>query len=149
MIIGFTGTRKGMTPRQQAALNAEIMAYPDAVWIHGGALGADSELDRALTLLGRPTEIYPAERRPWTGNSRPGLTVHSSLPPLKRNRIIARLCDRLVACPAEDTPQTRGGTWYTVRRAYDRRKSILLILPDGTLKEQRDNNTLLITPPAV
>ncbi len=152
MIIGFTGTRRGLTPPQRAALDAEVMAHPDARWVHGGALGADMELDCTLATLGRPTDIYPARKmaRPRVGLRRfrnrdsSWLIVHGGpYEPLQRNRIIVKLCDRLVACPAEPVEQQRGGTWYTIRTTRAAGKPILIILPDGTTREESQNNALL------
>ena len=43
MILGFTGTRKGCTPPQLAALRSFLGLYRPGVLLHGGAVGADAE----------------------------------------------------------------------------------------------------------
>lgn len=57
MVIGFTGTRKGMSPVQYDQLDKLLMIFVAAVetgveFHHGGALGADSEADRLANLNG-------------------------------------------------------------------------------------------------
>jgi hypothetical protein len=147
MILAFTGTRKGMTAAQRAALPSVLAALPERV-LHGGAEGADEEFDTWLVERGMSTlsiEIWPCNwdrddfwRRSgkYHGASRPG--VNPIIPdPLLRNRVIAERCDALLACPAETTEQLRSGTWSTVRYARKAGKLITIIAPDGTVREER------------
>lgn len=138
MIIGFTGTRKGCAPAQLTALRTIVAASGKAVtWLHGGAAGADAELDFMLASLGISTVVYPSERAPWTMFvDRTNLVVRPPASSLDRNREIVRRSHRLVACPDGPTERGRGGTWYTVRRARHARRPITIVFPDGTVKEE-------------
>ena len=140
MILGFTGTRAGLTQAQRAAFPGLIATYP-TVFIHGGAPGADEWADAyfAVGCTGTRIEVYPtgdARHCYWLGQRGPR-EVHPPRAPLTRNRIIAERCDHLLACPVTSTEVLRSGTWATVR--YDRAvgKPITLLLPDGTVVEER------------
>ena len=146
MILGFTGTRRGLTQPQRAALPSILATLPERV-LYGGAVGADEEfhafimdviLDPHSTYpAGRvEIEVYPAIGRRWN-DPHDWVVVHKALPPLERNRIIAERCDHLLACPAEPTEQQRGGTWSTVRYARKAGKPVTVINPDGSVVEKR------------
>lgn len=159
MILGFTGTRKGLTPAQRAQLPSVLVVQPllkssDGMFgidpirtLHGGAAGADQEfhdwLMEATPWMSVPPliEIYPTEDRAQLWYSRDSRQVnwcvHPGSDPLTRNRIIATRCDALLACPAEATEQLRSGTWSTVRYARKASKPVTLLLPDGKVREER------------
>lgn len=140
MILGFTGTRQGLTGAQLAGLPLALPIPPDHL-LHGGAQGADTQFDRwfranwgAMTLH---IEVYPSYGRHWNGDdSSCLLTVHPPMQPLARNVIIAKRCDRLLACPAEMNEVVRSGTWATVRYARNWEKPITLLMPDGTIRRE-------------
>lgn len=147
MILAFTGTRRGMTPEQHAALPSVLACLPELV-LHGGAKGADAQFHAFLALkyaaLGQrpmPIEVYPGETVRWTHwnySSQSGelFKVHKSAPPLDRDKAIARRCDHLLACP--DGPErARSGTWATVRYARAAGKPVTIVMPDGTVQEER------------
>ena len=159
MILGFSGTRKGMTPAQRAALPSVLAALPERV-LHGGAVGSDTEFDEwiAPIIANSQTafiEIYPAtdERRVYWGNHDRGFPGCRGIivkavacsdhfesrpwPPLERNRIIAERCDALLACPSEPTEQLRSGTWATVRYARKAGKPVTFVMPSGEVVEER------------
>lgn len=101
--VGFTGTRKGMTTTQRAAVREalERAARGGAtVFHHGGAVGADTEAAAIAIQLGMLPVLHPA------GDD-----------PLKRNREIVAAVDALVAAPAQAREILRSGTWATVRYA--------------------------------
>lgn len=147
MILGFTGTRCGMTLAQYAALPSVIAALPERV-LHGGAEGADEEFDAYLRPRwvgeGPFVEVYPVGQLRyhfWTytyaGEEARLSLLYYSDDPLIRNRIIAERCDHLLACPAEPDEQLRSGTWATVRYARKAGKPRTLLLPNGTVREER------------
>lgn len=51
--------------------------------------------------------------------------------------MIAETCDRLLAFPNESWEANRSGTWTTVRYARAAGKPVTLVLPDGTVREER------------
>lgn len=114
MIIGFTGHRN-------AICNVQILAqiareYPGAIWIHGGALGFDTQVDKAARSLG----IYPTALIP--DYDRHG----SSAAPLRRNDEIVHLSDLLVACY---DGRGHGGTFYTINRAKEKGIPVIELEP--------------------
>lgn len=147
MILGFTGTRKGITAAQSRMLR-ETLADPlmeTARVLHGGAIGADTEFDQIVSAVfefvhydfpedGIVCEVYPAtvDRFSfWRWRDHDSRFVHSPMEPLKRNRIIVNRSDRMIATPSEDDEQPRGGTWSTIRYTLRIGKPIVIISPRG------------------
>jgi hypothetical protein len=143
MILGFTGTRKGTTPAQRAALPSVLATLPERVLL-GAAPGADRDFYYFL-LCRDPRqiiELWPAflDQLNWSNREcyrYPAVSSHGIHDPLFRNKEIAERCDHLLACPAEDIEQLRSGTWATVRYARKAKKPITFIFPDGTVKEEK------------
>lgn len=142
MILGFTGTRTGMTAAQRAALPQVVATLPDLV-LHGGAKGADAQFHAWVAPLYKPVlpqiEVYPGESVRWTHWNYASFSgslfkVHPTSEPLARNKAIVSRCDHLLACP--DGPErTRSGTWATVRYARKAGKPMTIIMPDGTIMQ--------------
>lgn len=147
MILGFTGTRKGIATAQSRVLREMLMdpLMEPARVMHGGAIGADAEFDEAVTAVfglahydhpddGVVCEVYPAtvERFSfWRWRDRAFRFAHSPMEPLKRNRIIVNRSDQMIACPAEAEEQPRGRTWSTIRYALRVGKPVTIICPSG------------------
>lgn len=118
MEIGFTGHRDRLT--DEAAIIEIHTRYPDAVWIHGGAPGFDSQVDNLALRLGKKRwqtliVLRPEYRR-----------YHARVAPLRRNEVIVDRCSLLVAC--YDGRET-GGTRYTVEYAKKKNKPIEYVNP--------------------
>ena len=166
MIVTFTGTRLGTTPVQlMTAFNLINADLPDR-FLHGGAPGADTEIDgyvapvywqrgsgeeRLLTrLLGLvfPIQVFPVDSKRqayWLHNVDYTAIreVYEPQDPLRRNKIMARLCDQLIACPAEQNGEVlRSGTWATVRYARELCKHITIIRPDGKIEVEDRNGRI-------
>ncbi len=136
LYIGFTGTRRGMTPPQKTALRQLLAkARGDAtepLWfLHGGAVGADAEAHSAAHDLGFLIEVFPSDRQVAELEGQPSI-IHQPLHPLDRNRKIVDSCAILLACPA-GPEQPRGGTWSTIRYARRRGRHYHIIWPDGSI----------------
>lgn len=139
VILGFTGTREGMTQAQRAALPSVVSALPERI-IHGGARGADAELHAWLLMAGMAPgsiDVWPASLDRWSFYADTGAVVHPIAAPLARDHIIAKNCDRLLATPRTMTEIIRSGTWATIRYARKARKPITIVLPNGTIREER------------
>lgn len=130
MILGFTGTRRGLTEAQRVQLIQMLHALRSRqnVLHQGGAVGADREamvLARQLrydihwhpSTLNEVTFDRQYERDEW----------HDTYPPLARNRHIAQACEVLIAAPLTDEEELRSGTWHTVRCARDLVKPVILL----------------------
>jgi hypothetical protein len=136
MIVGFTGTQRGMTEAQKRKVH-DALEFRQQLWgdivgaVHGGCVGADADFHEICEELGiGPVEVYPStiteKRAPVIGD-----VNHPPAPPLDRNRVIAQRCNLLIACPKELHEVVRSGTWATVRYAVKAKKRVLVIFPDG------------------
>ena len=137
MKLGFTGTRKGITPEQKA----ELIIILDNILIdqfhHGDCVGADEAAHEiALACEIRYIEIHPPKldqhRAFCYHDKRSDLTVvvHKPDEYMNRNRKIVFETDGLVATPSGPEVQ-RSGTWSTIRYAMKEKKPVLIIWPDG------------------
>lgn len=135
MIVGFTGTRRGLTGPQRSALKQTLWKMPLTEFHHGDCIGADDEAAGFADL---------AEKRP-TIHAHPGLleslrahsvgndVIHPPDAFFRRNRRIVDLCDTLLVCPADMRWESRGGTWMThdYARKSERKVTVIVIWPDG------------------
>jgi hypothetical protein len=145
VIIGFTGTQRGVTDAQFDWLRAQLASrqgWPftadenePAVLHHGDCIGADYIAHHLAIELGYRVVIHPPNiitKRACCGTSREindGLVTILPLKPyLERNRDIVEACDVLLALP--DGPERqRSGTWSTVRLARRLGKEVSLREP--------------------
>lgn len=112
-VLGFTGTRKGMSERQRRALKSLLRDRRYISLHHGGAIGADVEA-AALARLTRGPDF-------------PIICHPAGSDPLGRNRRIVAACDVLVAAPDSNIEQLRSGTWATVRYGRQAGRRIILL----------------------
>ncbi len=114
MIVGFTGTRKGMSESQKRQLVLVLRyfyrTHETTEFHHGAADGADQEAVLLAVGVGYTSVPHPA-----------------GADPLERNRDIAEACDVLIAAPVKDTEELRSGTWATVRYARHERKPVVML----------------------
>jgi hypothetical protein len=150
IVLAFTGTRRGLTPAQLAALRVVLaeIRFHNSVVHNGAAEGADEEMLDLLAegLAGRPTvHLWPCnrERQQWAFEwalafskaLHPSARVHPTAPPLERNRRMVAAASVVVACP--DGPERlRSGTWSTVRAARRRGREVVLVWPDGSVTRE-------------
>lgn len=136
--IGISGTRSAMTTAQKKAFRRTIEYFApmaDALR-HGDCIGADEFAHGVALGIGLPVIKHPGPTtKRGSAHCQGALYTHSEAPYLKRNGHIAAHCDLLIAAPAQSYEVTRSGTWSTVRRARLAGKPIVLVLPDGTVKE--------------
>lgn len=137
MILGFTGTREGMTDVQREGV-AEFLRVnqPDVVH-HGDCVGADSQFHDSALLLKQPPRIesHPCDLIKYRANRKADV-VHPVKPPKDRNQDIVDASDQLLAAPRTMSPEPRSGTWQTIRMALKARKTVIFILPDGSVSAQ-------------
>lgn len=135
MKIGFTGTQRGMTQPQKAALHQWLIEHEPSELHHGDCLGADAQVhglcceELIQTVLHPP--INPAKRA-FCASRR----VRTPKPYLVRNKDIVDDTDMLIATPGEMIARLRSGTWSTVRYAAKTGKRSILVFPDGTIDEE-------------
>jgi len=132
MIIGFTGTRAGMTEAQKKVVARLLEEHKPSEVHHGDCIGADAhfhELARDIPRVGHPASGVGDQRAFCQNLSR----TYESKPPLERNHDIVNASDFLIATPKESREVLRSGTWATIRYALKANKLVHIILPDGTL----------------
>lgn len=134
MILAFTGTRKGMTPRQHSIVKQILEEFEPTEVHHGGCIGADTEFHELCSHLEVPyIHVWPSNLPSMQGVIGSHFNVivhyHPPQPPLDRNWDIVREADLVVACPESAVESIRSGTWATVRYADQLDKQIKVIKP--------------------
>lgn len=127
MIVGFTGTRGGMSAEQERQLRyvlalllqADRSIGQQTTFLDGDCpRGADRQARKVAVEQGCVSEKVP----PKDGS-------YEAL--LERDRVIAQRCHVLVACPLTDQERERSGTWYTVRQTRDLLKPVFMLSRGG------------------
>lgn len=137
--VGFTGTRRGMTVTQRAAVRQTLVAWDDRYFLdeahHGGCVGADLEFNALCEQMGLRVIVHPSMvGRQTQSVLKTAHRVMTPLPPLVRNKCIVTDTDVLLAAPATVHEIVRSGTWATVREARRRLRPIAIIAPDGEVR---------------
>lgn len=135
MIIGFTGTQKGMTLKQIEQFTTLITKLNPHEFHHGDCIGADKHAHDIVNEYLPSTEIIG--HPPLIQNKRAFCKFDREWHPadyLVRNREIVQCSHELIATPAEFTMQLRSGTWSTVRKAQAMRIKTHIIMPDGVIQ---------------
>ncbi len=138
MIVGFTGTREGMTDEQFARVQIFIEDLQKDLplsGLHGDCVGADNDFhdicrEAGMEVSKRPCRA-PMELRANT-DAKP---IASPMAPMKRNQLIVDDCEFLLACPPTEEELKRSGTWATIRMGRRSGKQVIIVYPDGTLVE--------------
>jgi hypothetical protein len=139
VILGFTGTKRGQTQRQRAAVRYLFAELGVTELHHGDCIGSDAQAD--CDIYARTTArvvIHPPEddklRALCHGKRTTILPARSYL---ERNMDIAKDgVDGLIATPKEFEEVQRSGTWSTIRRARKLGRHIWIVFPDGTFREE-------------
>jgi len=131
--IGFTGSRHGITPVQDAALWDQLTKHhtAGAAFHHGDCVGADIAAAKIARQIGYHVIAHPPTNRAMRAHHRSD-EIRPELPYLDRNRAIIDASTIVVACP--DGPETlRSGTWSTVRYARSTDHRVFVVMPDGSV----------------
>lgn len=136
MIIGFTGTRQGMTESQTSIVEG-ILKY----WqqrgvtievVHGDCVGADADFDHICAKLSIPRSIRPCtfmNMRAWT-NLKGAQVKAEPERPMARNRAIVADADFMIACPPNTERIKKGsGTWATIGFTEKANKPLVIVYP--------------------
>lgn len=133
-ILGFTGTREGMTPAQIIAVDGLTM-YDFHTVHHGDCVGADAMMHAIARANGQWIVGHP----PSDPKLRAYCTFDEMWPEkayYTRNRDIVNSSGVLLATPKEMEEQPKGGTWYTVGYARTKKKPIIIVWPNGDFKKE-------------
>lgn len=132
--VGFTGTRRGMTPQQLACFRTILPGITEQRQFHMGLCkGADVEAAEIARQEGYRIIGHPPTDTKWMVLFQCD-EVRAAEPYLDRNRRIVEETEVLLATPKEPMEALRSGTWATVRYARKLKRNILIILPDGCLR---------------
>jgi hypothetical protein len=141
--VGFTGTRHGMTARQQAGVRSVLIKLAifrrSTTVHHGDCMGADATFFRLVHELTRGEACvvcHPPTVHKWRAFLG-GDDVRQELHPLARNAVIVRESDVMIAAPEVKTEQPRGGTWSTIRRAREISRPLAIVHHDGEIAWER------------
>lgn len=134
--IGFTGTQRGMTPDQKAAVRNLLWEVGGGEFHHGDCIGADAEAHDIAVSLRFDTVIHPPSdpsKRAFKWATARTHYIRTPKPYLERNHDIVDETQEMIATPGEYHEQLRSGTWATVRYARKLKRKITIIFPDGSL----------------
>lgn len=136
--IGFTGTRRGMTPSQKRTLRTLFSPidpwFPSMhalVFHHGDCVGADADAHAIASKYDTPITIHPptsAAYRAWCRGAKISCLAKSYI---ERNHDIVDAADILIAAPATLLEEQRSGTWATVRYARSTKTPVIILDPNG------------------
>jgi hypothetical protein len=136
ILLGYTGTRTGMTPRQMTGTFRHVtrltISRPGAVTEahHGDCAGGDAEFHVIAVVTGCRTVAHPPadiSRRAYCKAD----IIRDPKPYLDRDWDIAWETAELIAAP-DGLPRPHSGTWTTVSYALQLGRPVTVILPDGT-----------------
>jgi len=140
LTLGFTGTRKAITPAQTTALVKLIEDIVPTHSIDGMCVGADATFAAICGTLAVYRTGYPgySKKNPTDYRYRdPNPREHTEPADthFSRNRRIVRNSDLMIACPYGDRASLNGsgGTNYTIKQALKASKEIYIILPSGEI----------------
>lgn len=138
MIVGFTGTKEGLTTEQSKTmlnLLTIIAIVGDVSAVHGDCIGGDTSFHSACVSLEIGVLILPGCAADGSSPSRShcqgAFAVRESKPYRDRDLDIATIADFMFVCPKERDEQIRSGTWMTYRMARKLGKVCVVIFPDG------------------
>lgn len=131
MKIGFTGTRIGLTKKQEEALTNLLMNNRLGTELHHGCCsGADNRANSIARSLSIRTIGHPPTDRKALSSCMVD-EMREEAPYLERNRHIVDECSVLIGTPKEFKEVVRSGTWYTIRYARKSKKFTCVIYPNG------------------
>lgn len=134
MIVGFTGTRRGMTAQQKLLVRDGLRILEPEHVVHGDCIGADADfhaicqelnIDIHIRLSILPTRAYCSGAK----------KIHDAKPPIDRNHDIVDEADVMLATPDTEQEKLRSGTWATIRYARNR-KPLRIYYPSGAILAQ-------------
>jgi hypothetical protein len=133
-IVGFSGTRIGMTEQQSAIVADLLRVIAPTEARHGDCVGADAEFHKiAAAQLGARIVVHPPTD-PRLRAFCKGDEVLDPLPYLVRNTAIVLASNLLIATPA--SAMVTGGTWFTINEALRLERRTVIVHRDGRVEDR-------------
>jgi len=138
MKLGYTGTQSGTTDAQMEAMQSLMRILDPKQVHHGDCRGGDEIFHFLAKRQGRRIMLHPPE-----DDKKRAFCVADAeeepLPYLERNHVIVDKTDGLIATPKGFVHEVRSGTWFTVRRGWEKANyPVYIIYPDGRVTNRRD-----------
>ena len=137
---GVSGTQSGWTEAQRTQFTLMVSEMAIGEWHQGDCVGVDEQATEVIAqLFGRDIlhthpPVNPKKRAYVSGGK-----IYPEKTYLFRNDDIAQAVKVLFVIPHGYTELMRGsGTWYTYRQAINLGRRIILIMPDGTVNQQKE-----------
>lgn len=133
---GFTGTKEGMTQKQQDTVRRLLVAYRSVfrTFHEGDCVGADVEAAAIAKECDYIIHCHPPLRSSHRGFF-PADVYEEPRPYLVRDQHIVNASELLIATPKGFVEGQRSGTWTTWRYAMKKKRKVITVYPDGTHKE--------------
>lgn len=135
MIVGFTGTRNGMTEEQEVAVWDFLVENNIDQAHHGDCIGADEEFHRLCKLRGGIQIVsHPPVDDKYRAYCEGAYIVLPPKPYIVRNHDIVQAVSTMIATPKESKQPAslRGqGTWSTIVYARRLGKTMHSFAPNG------------------
>lgn len=126
--IGFTGSRHGLSPKQQRGLHEILSKTPGAVFHHGDCKGSDEQAHEIARSIGLSIVIHPPDNPTYRAFCKSD-TIRPEDAFLIRNKAIVNCSAFVIATPDSAEEKRRSGTWSTVRFTRKQNKTVELLLP--------------------
>lgn len=134
MKVGFSGSRDGMSFPQKQYIETWISKNIHNIEEvhHGDCIGADAQFHKLCNRDRLKIIIHPPSN-PQKRAFCQSLDIRSEKPYLIRNDDIVNDSDILLATPStvDNNYILTSGTWYTIRKAKNLGKEVIVIYPDG------------------
>jgi len=129
--IGVTGTREGANDAQLRRIGAYMMSLGEGHELHhGDCRGVDVEVAAIARYLGWRIVCHPPKSNEQQGFYG-GDEVRESKGYLQRDRQIVDETELLLVVPLHNSPQKKGGTWYTHDYAVKKGRRVEIFYPDS------------------
>jgi hypothetical protein len=133
IIVGFTGTREGMTTYQKNAIRQMMIDVNVLMGHHGDCIGGDEEFDYICHDFELPVHLHPPDDPRYRAFCMDFYRTEEPRPYLVRNRVIVNSVNLLIAAPKEtfEPMAARGqGTWSTIRYARQVGRLLRIVWPE-------------------
>lgn len=132
MKVGFTGTRVGMTGKQEETFAKLISSFGATEFRFGCCTGSDEQaFYRVMEIGGIRTVAHPPRNKFSAFEPLGADTILPDEEFIKRNHSIVDNTEVLIAISKTKEWELRSGTWATIRYAQKLGRPVHIIYPNG------------------